>query len=151
MSYASPSDVSDRLGRPLSTDEATQVAALLGDVEVLIKSRIPDLDDQVDAEDISEALVVMIEANSVVRLLRNPNGYTSETDGEYSYQINWRLASGSLSITDDEWALLGVKSGIFMIHPKVNTPFESAMLSVAPDSLEYAVWSMNSDLFWYPR
>lgn len=150
MAYASSSDVQDRLGRPLTDDETTQVEALLNDAEVLIKTKVPDLEDQVTAGDLDEAIVVMIEANAVVRLIRNPNGYTSETDGSYSYQINWRLASGSLQILDSEWSLLGVSAGVFVIHPKVRTPFESAALAVDPGSLEYAVWSMNSPLFWYP-
>lgn len=124
MSYASPSDVSDRLGRPLSTDEASQVEALLSDAEILIKSKIPDLDDKVTTEEIAEAVVVMVTANAVVRLIRNPAGYTSETDGEYSYQINWRLASGSLMITDAEWSLLGASSGAFTIDVRPRTWFE---------------------------
>lgn len=150
MAYASSSDVQDRLGRTLTDDETTQVEALLTDVEVLIKTKVPDLDEKIDDNEIDPAVVVMIEANSVIRLIRNPNGYTSESDGSYSYQINWRLASGSLEILDKEWALLGVSSGIFVIHPKVRTPFESAALTLDPASIEYAVWSMNAAMFWRP-
>lgn len=150
MAYASSSDVQDRLGRPLTDDETTQVEALLNDAEVLLTLRIPDLEEQVTAGDIDQALVVMVEANSVVRLIRNPNGYTSETDGSYSYQLNWRLASGSLEILDSEWSLLGLSGGAFVIHPRVRTPFEAAALSVDPGSLEYAVWSMNNPMFWRP-
>lgn len=150
MAFASSSDVQDRLGRTLTDDETVQVEALLNDVEVLIKTKVPDLEDLVTDGEIDQALVVMIEANSVIRLIRNPNGYTSETDGSYSYQINWRLASGSLNILDTEWSLLGISSGIFVIHPKVRTPFESAVLAVDPGSLEYAVWTMNNPMFWRP-
>lgn len=154
MSYASTTDVQDRLGRPLTTDELTQVATLLDDVELILKTKIPDLVDQVEDEDTGEAflaIVTFVEANAVKRLIRNPDGYTSETDGDYTYQINYRLASGELAITDKEWSMLGINSGVFFIHPKVRTPFESAALTLDPSSVEYAVWAMNSSLFWYDR
>jgi hypothetical protein len=150
VAYAVPNDVQTRLGRPLTEDEQAQVAALLTDVEILIKSRVPDLDDQVTDGKIAEEVIIMIESNAVVRLIRNPNGYTSETDGSYSYQISYSLASGSLDILDQEWSLLGVSDSIFMINLKVRTPFESRALSLDPGSTEYAVWAMNADQFWNP-
>lgn len=113
--YAQISDVQTRLGRPLTDDETAQVPTLLGDVEMEIKARIPDLDDQVTAETIDSAAVVRVEASSVVRLIRNPNGYTSETNGDYSYQINYKLNPGELAITDKEWSLLGVGAGVLFI------------------------------------
>lgn len=134
MSYASSSDVQDRLGRPLTEDETTQVEALLADAEVLIKQKIPDLDEKVESEEISTQVVVMVESNAVVRLLRNPNGYTGETDGTYSYQISWRLASGSLTITDHEWGLLGLSSGVFSVNPRVRTWFQRVRED-APDGV----------------
>ncbi|MDM1917149.1 Gp19/Gp15/Gp42 family protein [Mycobacteroides abscessus] len=119
MSYAAPADVSGRLGRELSSDEATMVATRLNDVELIIKSRIPDLDDQIDDDKIDVEIVKMIEANAVVRLVRNPNAYTGETDGNYSYQINWKTATGELEILDNEWALLGISQAMFVIAPLI--------------------------------
>ncbi|SHX54882.1 Phage protein Gp19/Gp15/Gp42 [Mycobacteroides abscessus subsp. abscessus] len=119
MAYATPADVSGRLGRELSTDEATMVATRLNDAELIIKSRIPDLDDQIDDDKIDVDLVKMIEANAVVRLVRNPNAYTGETDGNYSYQINWKTATGELEILDNEWALLGISQAMFVIAPNI--------------------------------
>lgn len=124
MTYAVLSDVQTRLGRPLTADETTQVPILLGDVELEIESKIPDLADKITAGTVKQDVVVLVEANAVVRILRNPNGYTSETDGEYTYQINYKLNSGELNITDKEWALLGISAGIFMINPRVPTPFD---------------------------
>lgn len=121
--YAQTSDVSARLGRPFTTDETTQATALLGDAEMLIKSRIPDLDIKAEDDDYL-AIVVMVEANAVARLLRNPEGHVGESDGTYSYQINWRYASGELEITSREWSLLGAGSGMFLINLRVPTPFE---------------------------
>lgn len=95
------------------------VATRLNDAELIIKSRIPDLDDQIDDDKIDVDLVKMIEANSVVRLVRNPNAYTGETDGNYTYQINWKTATGELEILDNEWALLGISQAMFVIAPGI--------------------------------
>lgn len=132
MAYADSDDVSNRLGRELSTDEATLVNTRLNDAELLIKARIPDLDDLIDDETIDVELVKMIEANAVVRLVRNPNAYTGETDGNYSYQINWKTATGELSILDNEWALLGISNGLFLIEPKLPTPWSDPELFGRP-------------------
>lgn len=147
MAYAVLTDVQARLGRPLTADEQTQVPTLLADTEILIKARISDLADKVEDNDYL-AIVKMVESNVVRRLIRNPDGYTSETDGDYTYQINYKLASGDLQITDQEWSLLGVTSGISLINLKARTPFESRALALDPASPEYAIWAMNSDIFW---
>lgn len=123
MSYATPGDVAVRLGRELSEEEEAQVQVLLDDVELIIKLRVPDLDEKITDGTIQEAVVVMIEANSVARVLRNPEGYLSETDGNYSYQINTSVASGLLDILGVEWGWLGVSRGIYTIAPYVNVPY----------------------------
>lgn len=132
MAYANSTDVSNRLGRELSDEEATLVDTRLNDAELLIKSRIPDLDDLIDDGTIDVDIVKMIEANAVVRLVRNPNAYTGETDGNYSYQINWKTATGELEILDNEWALLGVGSALFLIAPKLPTPWTDPELFGRP-------------------
>ncbi|MBO0830325.1 MAG: hypothetical protein J2P24_21330 [Streptosporangiales bacterium] len=119
MAYATVDDVAVRLGRPLTDDERAMVAALLGDVEALIKARIPDLDAQVTAGTIARDVVVMVEANAVLRVLRNPGGYRSESDGDYSYTVDANAAAGYLTITPDEWALLGAGGDAFTITPYV--------------------------------
>lgn len=122
MSYASVDDVADRLGRPLTDDERDLAAVLLDDAENLIRARIPDLEERVAAGRIRRELVVMIEANAVVRVLRNPGGYRSETAGDYSYTIDTRAAAGYLDIPDTDWRLLGVRPGAFTITPTFPPP-----------------------------
>lgn len=117
MAYATPVDVETRLGRDLTPEEEAQVTELLEDVETLIKLRIPDLDVKVSDGTIPERLVVMIEVNAVVRVLRNPEAYVSETDGNYSYTRSNDGSSGYLQILPNEWDWLFGGGGMFQIVP----------------------------------
>lgn len=117
--YASPDDLVNRLGRDLGESETTIVSERLDDAEELIRTRIPDLDDQVSSGALRPRLLVMVETEAVMRILRNPDGYSGETDGNYSYTIDAQVASGRLSILPEEWRLLGVRSGIAMVSPRI--------------------------------
>ena len=122
MAYATPDDVEARLGRELDDSESRLVQTRLEDVELLIKTRVPDLDAEIMSGEIDADLVVMIEAEAILRLVRNPEGYTQETDGTYSYTISKDVASGRLSLLDSEWWRLGIGQGIYSIAPHVDIP-----------------------------
>ncbi len=55
--------------------------------------------------------MIQVEADAVLRIARNPNGYLSETDGNYSYMFRQDLANGKLEILAAEWETLGVVAG----------------------------------------
>ena len=40
-----------------------------------------------------------MESDVVLRLVRNPEGYLSETDGDYTYMLRQDLASGKVSLS----------------------------------------------------
>jgi hypothetical protein len=120
MTYANLSDVSTRLGRPITdANEIAQVNAWLGDVEALILARIPDLADRVADGTPSTAVVAMVEANAVIRKLKNPDGKVSEGIDDYNYRLNENSRKGELFLTDEEWALLlpGAGEGAWTIRP----------------------------------
>lgn len=119
MAYASVEDVEARLGRDLEASESQIVTTRLNDIELMIRHRVPDLDTKVATGVIDPALVVMVECDAILRLVRNPDGFTAETDGNYSYQISKEVASGKLDILPAEWALLGVRNGAFTIRPSL--------------------------------
>ena len=120
MAYASSVDVQYRLGRELSDEEQILVGTRLEDVERMIRRRVPDLDDKVINETILEDDVIQVEAEVVLRLIRNPDGLFMETDGNYSYQFSREAASGRLEIRREEWMLLGVRlGGVFSLAPSV--------------------------------
>ena len=128
MTYATVEDVSTRLGRPI-TDEAevTQVTAWLGDIEALILARVPDLAARIAEGTLSNGTVVMIEANSVIRKIRNPEGKKNERIDDYSFSLNDANARGDLFLTDDEWDLLipQSSSGAFSTRPYGAPDFRS--------------------------
>jgi hypothetical protein len=127
MTYATVSDVAARLGRPITTEaETAQVDAWLTDVEVIIRSRIPDLDERIGDGRLAEGVVVMVEAAAVVRKVLNPEGlrqvaHTRSLDdwSETTSETRDRLVSdGFLGLTDDEWALLlATSTGAWTINP----------------------------------
>lgn len=125
MAYATSEDVEVRFMRPLDEDEKRVVAARLEDAELLLRSRIPDLDEKVTAGVLDQALVVMVEAEMVLRLIRNPDGLVQETDGSYSYSTSQKVASGLLEVLPREWTLLGVRSGVYIIDPTPKMPWEA--------------------------
>ena len=116
MATATIQDVETRLGRELDTDEQAQVTALLADAELLIRSRV-------DIASVDQDILVMVESNAVLRVIKNPNGYLQESDGNYSYSVSAKVASGKLDILAEEWALLGVKSGVYTISTVPQMPW----------------------------
>lgn len=119
MAYATVADVEARLGRTLDPSESQIVSTRLNDVELMIRHRIPDLDTLVSTGALDPQIVVMVECDAILRLIRNPEGFTAETDGNYSYQISAEVASGRLDILAGEWALLGIRAGAFTIRPSL--------------------------------
>lgn len=120
MTYATISDVSTRLGRPITDlSEVAQVGAWLADVEALIVARIPNLADLIVEGRPSLGNVVSAESNSVIRKIRNPDGKQNERIDDYSYGLNEDARRGELFLTDEEWDLLlpASKSGAFSTRP----------------------------------
>lgn len=118
MAYASSSDVAVRWARTPSTEEAALIDVRLDDVERMIKRRIPDLATKVTSGAILEDDLIQVESDAVLRLVRNPEGYLSETDGSYTYMLQSDLATGKLQILPEEWETLGVtRSRIGFLKP----------------------------------
>lgn len=119
MAYATSDDVAVRWARTPSDEEAALIEVRLEDVERLIRKRIPTLDDLVADESILEDDLIQVEADSVLRLVRNPEGYVSESDGNYTYQFSQSTSASKLEILPHEWALLGVTASgvLFSLVP----------------------------------
>ncbi|WKW87233.1 head-to-tail adaptor [Mycobacterium phage Chargerpower] len=110
MAFAKATDVVVLWAKEPEPEVLALIERRLEQVERMIRRRIPNLDLKVAASDTFADDLVDIEADAVLRLVRNPEGYLSETDGAYTYQLSSDLTSGRLTITDDEWEVLGVNS-----------------------------------------
>ena len=116
MRYASLEDVEVRFFRPLTEEERPLVEARVRDAEDKIRLRIPDIDARVVERPELADVIARICADAVIRLVRNPEGYVQETDGNYTYMLAQSHADGKLSITPDEWEDLGIRSGVGIFH-----------------------------------
>jgi hypothetical protein len=124
VAFATANDVVELWAKEPEPEVMTLIGRRLEQVERMIRRRIPNLDLKVAASETFEADLVDIEADVVLRLVRNPEGYMSETDGTYTYQLSADLSSGKLEITDDEWTVLGVNrlSRMSIIAPNITMP-----------------------------
>lgn len=126
MAHAAASDVAARWGKAVDDLDPEIVALIevrLGDVERKIKRAIPDLEAQITAGTIDVEDVKQVESDAVLRLARNPDGYLSETDGNYTYMLRSDLSSGTLDIPPEDWETLGVKrSRMAILAPSVVMP-----------------------------
>jgi uncharacterized protein YcaQ len=118
--YAAAADVVTLWAREPEPEVMALIERRLAQVERMILRRIPDLADHIAIGRIDVTDVADIEAEAVLRLVRNPEGYASESDGTYSYQFNREAASGRLEILAEEWERLSIKpSRMFSITPKL--------------------------------
>jgi hypothetical protein len=123
MAYATSADVSELWAKELTEEETALVDRRLEQVERMILRRVPDLHEQVASGAIAQEDVVDIEAESVYRAVRNPDGIVQETEGSYSYMKSQAAADNTLRITSEEWTTLGVRVGaMFTIVPNVVMP-----------------------------
>ncbi|AXH48794.1 head-to-tail adaptor [Mycobacterium phage Steamy] len=124
MAFAKASDVVVLWAKEPEPEVMALIERRLAQVERMIRRRIPDLDVKVAANPTFKADLIDIEADVVLRLVRNPEGYQSETDGSYTYQLSADLTTGKLSVNDEEWQILGVNrlSRMSVIAPTIVMP-----------------------------
>ena len=124
MAYANADDVVTLWAKEPEPEVLSLIDRRLQQVERMIRRRIPTLDLKVAADATFQADLIDIEADAVLRLVRNPEGYMSETDGTYTYQLQSDLSSGKLEILDSEWEILGVYSlsRMSVIVPSITMP-----------------------------
>jgi hypothetical protein len=85
-----------RTGRTLSASETAQVEALITDASALVVDIVGDADitdtwDVLSVGTVPGSIVPVI-VSMVRRVLDNPNGYSQESIGSYSYSISGSVA-----------------------------------------------------------
>lgn len=107
--------------RPFTTNETAYVDALLARARRMIERAAISCGTTIDALD--AGAVIDVQADMVARVLRNPEGVRTESDGQYSYQLDSRAASGRLELTDEDMATLGLTdTRLWVWNPTYGTP-----------------------------
>jgi hypothetical protein len=130
MAYANSDDVLARWGKAEVEEEITTlIETRLGDIQRMIerglkRRGLTTLSERIEDELTDLEDVKQVESDAVLRLVRNPEGYLSETDGDYTYMLRQDLASGVLELLPPDWEALGVEdaSGMFVIVPRPVMP-----------------------------
>jgi len=118
--------------RPLTAQEETVAAALVGDAWLLLKRADSTIETRLDAEPatLDAELVKIVIVEMVKRVLRNPDGITQESIQDYSYTRDRAISSGLLSVLDAELDLLAadddLTSDAFTIRPSYQVPLGSS-------------------------
>jgi hypothetical protein len=124
-------DVGVVLGREIVTEaEQGQVTQWIADAELLIGARLGDL------AELDQDILAYVVREAVVAMMRNPEGYQSETIDDYTYRYG--TSSGRVGILSEWWDLLtpSVSSNAFTISPYGSPGY------TAPD----AWWSSPTEL-----
>lgn len=103
-SITQPSDVA--LGFKGDASDLDYVQALIERAERKLAARLGDLTVWANTPERLQAVKDVV-SEMVQRVLRSGGSeMKSESDGEYSYTIDPRVSSGSLWVTDENWAQL---------------------------------------------
>lgn len=132
------------VGRELDAADRNLVAELIADAAILIRARIPNIDQRIDDGTIDGDYATLVVANAVVRVLKNPDGYRSETMGSMGFTIDTRAAAGFLTILADEWEGLGVpaNAGAAFIAPATDQ-YAADRMGVNPAALFQYSWPVR--------
>lgn len=130
MTYATATDVTNRWGKPsgeIPAEVLTMITTRLGDAERMITRRLTKLNRTIDGDITAGTYdavdVVQVEAEAVLALAKNPEGFVSETDGSYTYELSPASLAGNLEITSEQWSWLGVNlSNLSVIIPFATVP-----------------------------
>jgi hypothetical protein len=103
---ANPASIADieARWRPLTAQEIVNANAFLGDAWALLTNRRPTLEVDMSAEAVSPENVVRVVCAMVLRVLKNPDGYESESLDDWNGRRSELIASGLLHVTPDELA-----------------------------------------------
>ncbi|WP_311208728.1 MULTISPECIES: Gp19/Gp15/Gp42 family protein [unclassified Aeromicrobium] len=99
---------------PILSSQEAWVERKIMEAELELAARIGPIvewaERQENPDDAKTRLKVVV-SRMVYRVLRNPSGYDSETDGEYSYsRRSSRHEPGEVVATGNDWMFLGVST-----------------------------------------
>jgi hypothetical protein len=135
---AAPADVV-AAWRPLTDEEALVASTRLATTERWIRKRITkagrDLAAELAADDALadddpdkgfRAEIVDVQVEAVMRVLMNPDRHSAESIDDFSFRRDKSISDGTLRITAEEWARLGITNDV--------TSRKAFMIDTTPDA-----------------
>lgn len=120
--FATVDDVQAVYEQEIPAGARKRVDLLLRKAQARLLARVPSIRARLDAGSLEPVLVRGALEDIVLRVLRNPNGYSMEQAGEFAYRIDRAVASGRIQITDEDVAPL--------LPPAARRPAGSIRVSV---------------------
>lgn len=106
-------DLEARLGRVFEGSDQERAQSVLDEASALVRAESGK--DWVSPDDptkiVAPSIVKFITLRAAERAIRNPDGFSAETAGDYSYQRNGVSSDGALYLTDRERQLLARAAG----------------------------------------
>lgn len=146
--WTSFEDITSRwVGSGVPTDE-TLVTALIEDAEAVILAEYPRIQERVDAETLSQSVIVMVTARMVSRILRNPEGlsYWQQNTGPFGQGRNYG-SNADIWLSADEKAMLAptTRGKAFQVDIAPDMYDPTYGLYVRPDLEEERLWEQVND------
>lgn len=104
--YATFSDVQDAYESTIPDAQIPWVNNLIDRAERLLFARVPGLAARIAAGTQDLTAVADAISAAVLRVVRNPAGFASETEANYAYTVDRTVAGGKLFFTGDDLALV---------------------------------------------
>ena len=111
-------------GVDIPSEAEEDITALIVKAERRLLARVKSIPARIKDGRLSEEVVGDVVTDMVLRVVRNPEGMTSETAEGFGYRVDWGAASGRIHVTKEDLLHLGVgASGVAVgsIRTKVPT------------------------------
>lgn len=95
--------------RPILPSDQTWIEGQIFEAETLLETRRGDLQTWVNIDPMKRNRIVIMVVNRMIqRVVKNPDGLFTESDGNYSYGRDKSLGSGEVYANERDWAMLGL-------------------------------------------
>lgn len=100
-----------------------EIAALIVKAERRLLARVKSIPVRIKDGRLSEEVVGDVVTDMVLRVVRNPEGMTSEQAEGFGYRVDWGAASGRIHVTKEDLLHLGIGArGHALGNIRVSTP-----------------------------
>jgi hypothetical protein len=128
-------DVKNARKRPIPDEDQAWVETKIREAEAILALKRGDLEDWADEKDSDKrrANIKIAVTRMVMRVVKNPDGFTTEADGDYSYGRDKASASGEVYASAADLQLIGIKTSRGRAKTiRLTLPADSPRNMVAP-------------------